>query len=72
MLNVEDSFQTLNPVEAHDGMVNALRQRSGNATLSPFVAEVPHSLKLSSLVSKLTSTQRNAFSLPLTRSMFNH
>lgn len=53
-------FLSLTVGEAHDGLVAVLKRRCKNSNLVPFVSSVPHSLKLISLVSGLTATQRNA------------
>lgn len=54
-------FSQLSPEEAHHGMVRVLRKRSSDANLIQFVGAVPHSLKLSCLISRLTPAQRASF-----------
>lgn len=54
-------FSRLDPVAAHDRMVDALKRRLPNRVLAPLVDAVPHSLKLLSVVTDLTARQRSSF-----------
>jgi hypothetical protein len=54
-------FSQLDPMVAHDSMVDALKSRSPNRSLAPLVDAVPHSLKLLSVITDLTARQRASF-----------
>jgi hypothetical protein len=54
-------FARLDPVMAHEDMVDALKSRSPNRALATLVDAVPHSLKLLSVVTDLTARQRASF-----------
>jgi hypothetical protein len=54
-------FATLKPQEAHDRMVKAISRRRQRRDLKLFIRAVPHSLRLLSLISKLTCRERDSF-----------
>ena len=54
-------FSQLSPAEAHDSMVGVLKKRSCKKEFKDFVLSMPHSLKLASITSGLSSKERTQF-----------